>query len=608
MVAEWIRSPTAAGAARLEAWLRTASLDDVLFAILDQKLASWQAPPYLSSLLAKRFGEFPFDARVEALQTLAQTSVTSRSQFSYPAMPIMVEDLTREGLPSQATALIPIFQSLSGYGIPGLREALAAWAADDFPAAQEFCRQAKVLGMGQKMIQALAARDPAAAQRQAEASEDWDIKSGFATVLARTDFSASLHWMREQGVRGDFSSSDRLTLPGPLEAAMTSQPETVAAFLRDQPDQFMGLFGQRVPGTIFAVWTSRDAAAARAWLAEHPLPERLHQQAEVALLMQDVASQPADQALATWQTLPEREREQMASTLAERFAGDDPATAAARLKSLVAPEFYPEMLGALSWFLPVDDPAAAAAWLAEMPTKSGALSSQARRFISQPLEQLEAVLDSLPAERSLTLRSAFAQSLAESDPSKAMALLTPEIGHSERSEDVFLLSTVAFRLAQSDPARAADWVRSLPEGDAREWAALNLVASWMKFDAAAADAWVEALPEGASRDRALAELAAGYSLAGEADAALRAAALVGEETPRREAYGQALQALWHRDPAAATARLAAASLSAVARDQLAAELARGEHWGALRRCFAPMARGGRHRPARKPRDRRGMAL
>jgi hypothetical protein len=56
------------------------------------------------------------------------------------------------------------------------------------------------------------------------------------------------------------------------------------------------------------------------------------------------------------------------------------------------------------------------------------------------------------------------------------------------------LTTTAAHWAMEEPRAAADWAQSLPPGDARAWAALNVYNHWRQFDETAARAWWASLP------------------------------------------------------------------------------------------------------------------
>ncbi|GAA5122991.1 hypothetical protein JIN84_10810 [Luteolibacter yonseiensis] len=62
-----------------------------------------------------------------------------------------------------------------------------------------------------------------------------------------------------------------------------------------------------------------------------------------------------------------------------------------------------------------------------------------------------------------------------------------------------MTSGYAVRLATRSPDEAAEWVRSLPAGDAKSWAEKNLATSWAQYDPKAVEQWLKTLPA-ASRE------------------------------------------------------------------------------------------------------------
>ena len=57
-------------------------------------------------------------------------------------------------------------------------------------------------------------------------------------------------------------------------------------------------------------------------------------------------------------------------------------------------------------------------------------------------------------------------------------------------------STLASTWGREDPAAAGRWIRTLPAGDERLWAAKNLAAQWAEYEPAAARQWAAGLPAG----------------------------------------------------------------------------------------------------------------
>ncbi len=64
----------------------------------------------------------------------------------------------------------------------------------------------------------------------------------------------------------------------------------------------------------------------------------------------------------------------------------------------------------------------------------------------------------------------------------------------QRTDPIEASSRYVAQLAVKDPTAAADWVQTLPAGDAKLWAEKNLAANWQQYDPKAAGQWVESLP------------------------------------------------------------------------------------------------------------------
>lgn len=70
----------------------------------------------------------------------------------------------------------------------------------------------------------------------------------------------------------------------------------------------------------------------------------------------------------------------------------------------------------------------------------------------------------------------------------------PENGRGNDANPVVASSAYAVRLAVRDPFAAADWVETLPAGDAKLWAQKNLAKNWAQYDPKAVTQWLGTLP------------------------------------------------------------------------------------------------------------------
>ena len=60
---------------------------------------------------------------------------------------------------------------------------------------------------------------------------------------------------------------------------------------------------------------------------------------------------------------------------------------------------------------------------------------------------------------------------------------------------IFIVASCdAATLALTEPETARDWIQSLPDGQPKLWAQLNLHTLWSDYDPRAADQWFKSLP------------------------------------------------------------------------------------------------------------------
>jgi hypothetical protein len=105
-----------------------------------------------------------------------------------------------------------------------------------------------------------------------------------------------------------------------------------------------------------------------------------------------------------------------------------------------------------------------------------------------------------------------------------------------------------------DPVAASAGVKQL-SGEAQVLAVQNLIDSWSRTDLEGATAWMRTLPEGAARDKAFEQLASTARIAGDPATALKWAASI-QGTDLRESILESNFYSWRRtDPAAARAAL-----------------------------------------------------
>lgn len=144
-------------------------------------------------------------------------------------------------------------------------------------------------------------------------------------------------------------------------------------------------------------------------------------------------------------------------------------------------------------------------WLTEAtatdPTKtpSYTLASDLTRMSREQLAELKGRLKTLPDEQKLQVARKIG-SLPNSDveptlKGEAIGCLVAQPGDEKAAQANLRMAAEHANLwAQSDPAAAGEWARTLPPGDPKLWAMRNLAASWAQYDPAAAKQWVDSLP------------------------------------------------------------------------------------------------------------------
>ena len=548
--------------AEFEAWLSTASCDEVTKVMLDNGINTYPGSPPLNALLMRRFGEFSVDERFTCLQS----NLRDKQKIQNYDLLEVFSDLAKDTLPRRAEEILELFKKGSQLNSYSIGNALGSWAAADFPAAIAFVGRIEGHGKDQvaeRLIGNLAATDLALAQREAMklpwASGGEDAFRAVAAHMAKTELIGTLDWLAKNGV----PTSGRYGGSGPYHSAVMSAASADAAataqLIMDQPGLFEGERGPQMVGDLFRQWAGRDPAAASAWLEAHPLSETHQKTATRALADLRWQKLTPDQALSEFSTLPGNEQVNRIGRLADKLVEDDPSRAVERLAALLPKtERSEKMLGNLLERLPAEYLPQAIRQFPEMVAEFAKTGSMKDRMFELPAEQMEEVLPLLPEKMREEVRKGQLRSAVISDPDLAMKLVE---GMDRDQLDPFVSSTLGVRMAESDPQKAATWVAEIAEGPAKEWAALNLVANWAKYDPDTAVGWLETLPQGRSRDRAALEAAKIQGVTGNHETALMLAAGLGNAKERAEATGFALQQLWTRDPAAAANALSSSGLA-----------------------------------------------
>ena len=547
--------------AEFEAWLASASCDEVSRLLLDPVMNGHPYHPPPSALLVQRFGEFSVEDRFSGLKKFLR----GKQKIGNYALLDVLSDLAHDTLPRRAAEMKELFKLGSQLKSHSIGSALADWAVKDFTAAAAFAGQIEGTGKDEilpYLIGGLADRDLALAQQEAlkggEGQEE-AVRS-VAFRMGKKDLAAALDWLNAVGqtARGKYGSGG--AYQSAVMAACGVDGAAVAQLIVDRPGLFEGDGGTGLVGEVFKNWASTDAAAASAWLASHSLPE-LHQEAALKQLEQArQANLPLDAAIAEVRGLPLEDRAECVRLLTDRLVADDPAQAMTRLASLL-PEGAMSGKAAeqLMGRLPAEFLAQAVRQFPEVLEGMNEFGSLMDRLTQLSEGSLAELLPHLPEKARDVLQQQVLQNVLATDPDRAVQMVE---SMKKESLDSFAGSSIAVHLAGSDPQKAAGWVEAFPEGPNREWAAQNLVANWAKYDPDAAVAWLETLPQGRSRDRAALEAAKIQGVTGNHESALALAAGLGNAKEREEATGFALQRLWNRDPAGGATALSGSGLAA----------------------------------------------
>lgn len=118
------------------------------------------------------------------------------------------------------------------------------------------------------------------------------------------------------------------------------------------------------------------------------------------------------------------------------------------------------------------------------------------------IAELRANFNQLPIDQQQNIAKAVSATglYSEVDPGfagdaiRSIVVNSPPAPGSQEADPVVASSTHAVRLATTDPIAATEWITTLPEGNARLWAAKNVAAHWIQSDPKGTNAWLKTLP------------------------------------------------------------------------------------------------------------------
>ncbi len=267
------------------------------------------------------------------------------------------------------------------------------------------------------------------------------------------------------------------------------------------------------------------------------LPQGQERDDSIGYLTMVLAENDPNAAWTLAQQLPNGNAKQKAEvSIVNRWAESDPAGAITFLESLSSPLANSQRLLsgiASSWSQNApQDAIAGAANLPEGPDRNSYLSGVFNGLLSSSPPDAANFVSSLPPDK---------QAAAE--------------------------DRVTFSLAESNPAAAAAWMSSLPEGVTSAKAFDYVVSQWANYDPTAAGQWIETLPSETSQDAALQTYVGVLTKSYPAAAAAWAGA-INDPMARNAAVEKVAQTWLGSDPKAAGAWLAQSGLPAERQQKL----------------------------------------
>lgn len=130
-----------------------------------------------------------------------------------------------------------------------------------------------------------------------------------------------------------------------------------------------------------------------------------------------------------------------------------------------------------------------------------------RKLDKGALTELRSHFKTLPDDQKQNIARAVAASGMHSgidiafagDAIRALVTHPPDVPPGTMEDPAMASSLHAMQLAEKDPAAAASWINTLPDGEAKLWAFKNMAANWKQYDPEAVNEWVKTLPV-ATRD------------------------------------------------------------------------------------------------------------
>jgi len=387
-----------------------------------------------------------------------------------------------------------------------------------------------------------------------------------ASAWGRRDPASALAWANAFP-----TGNTRTTAVAAAVAAWSgTDPVAAAAYFDNLP---AGPMRNKLVATLAANWAAQDPKAALAWV-NRVANGQVQDVAVAGILAKMSQTDPVGAAAYLAQVAVASLRDVALPQLAAAWAKLDLPAALAWVQSLPGTDAgraqaYQNVLS--NWVQ--TDPAGAAAYLQTIPTDPNfkALTGQLAKSWAAADPQAALVwVEALPAgDAQDNALSTVIASFIAIDPQSAWdyaaALPDDNSGSKNRTKAESMVVEI---WSEQDPARAADWLATIPVGNNSGAAIATgvVAANWLKQDPAAATKWIEGLPENNARDRAIGEL---VRIEGKNDfpTAYRWARAIGVQGLRAPTINIIVQQWARSDPAAATAAVEADDFGAGVRKQ-----------------------------------------
>ena len=380
------------------------------------------------------------------------------------------------------------------------------------------------------------------------------------------DPEAAVAWARSLG-------SSRERAEAVLNIAQTmaeSAPAGAALLLDDLPaDHTRRQFVEHLARN----WAEQDLGGALQWAES--LGGALRSQAIEALLPHWVRTD-ASSAAAYVEALPSSERHLGSlQRVGETWARIDKDAALAWAESQANPAARGRALSGIARSWAREDPQAAAAMaslLEPSDERLQILDEVARSWSGENLDLALGWIQELPPLEQNRAFRGLLDNVTEFDPAQAAALYTNLLASSQadpRGPDGYggMAGHIAEQWSEFDPASAAGWALSIPDGNTRRHAVERVADRWLRADPLEASRWIGQLDAGDARDAAAERLVDQIS-GSDPDAALQWALTAQDEGRQTQMLRHVYERWQKSDSQAAEQSFSAVPVSTQQREEL----------------------------------------